>query len=239
MIRVRDCLSRDWVRLIGTGPIGIGGDLATTEKEKSNPSSIVVTEKVGPLYVERLVLRWKTSREEVSTAMFDMVFSDLVSRNLRPRRMSIDATNERFFAQTLQRRFRKHCPVDLIVASENVPHIKIDGEAVNWKEYCGWLYTNSYTDALMRTPNARWLLDDRRLVKKDKGRFVAATGPDGSHADTFDGGKLARLSLEGKGRAEIASVPVGGISGAKPLAQGLRNPLLIKAHQQASRRISC
>jgi hypothetical protein len=238
MISPRECLPREWVKLLGTGPLGIGGDLATTEKETSNPSCIVVTEKVGPLYVERLVLRWKTSREEVSRAMFALVFADLQAAQLRPRRLCLDATNERFFAQSLKKQFQQICPVQLVVASENVPDVLIDGLPVTWKEFTGNLYVNTFADALLRCPQTQWLRDDRRLVKREKGRFIAATAPDGSHADTFDGGKLARLALDTSGRAVVSAVNVGGAPAQRAVA-GLRNPLLKLAQQKNRRLVSC
>ena len=43
------------------GRIGLGLDVATTEKATSNPSSLAVTEEVGLDYFVRLLLRWKTS----------------------------------------------------------------------------------------------------------------------------------------------------------------------------------
>lgn len=240
MITPRQCIPRDWTRLIGAGPLGVGLDLATTEKETSNPSSLTVTEKVGPLYVERLVLRWKTAREEVTRALLKIVFEDLAAAKLRPKGLNVDATNERFFAQRIQREFSRYCPVKLVVASENVPNLFIDGSPVTYKEYEGNLYVNSYTDALMRTPDARWLKEDRRLVKREKGRFVADTSPDGGHADTFDSGKKARAALEGRGRAEAAGAAVGGAGGSTAQRfAGLKNPLLHLARQQQSRRTPC
>ena len=98
---------------------------------------------------------------------------------------------------------------------------------------------NTYADAQIWTPNAKWLSDDRRLVKRDKGSFSAATAPDGSHADTFDSGKLARFALEGRGRAEISATAVGtgGQKAGKNL-NGLVNPLLRTALNQR-RKSSC
>ena len=236
MITPREAIPRDWCRLIGNGPLGIGGDLATTEKDLSNPSSITVTEQVGPRYIERLVLRWKTSKEEVSRAMFNQVFLDLQAAKKRPRRLCLDATNEKFFAQRLAKMFSKHCPVQLVVSSEN---IEVQGETFLYKVYLGNLYVNTYADAQIWTPNAKWLSDDRRLVKRDKGSFSAATAPDGSHADTFDSGKLARFALEGRGRAEISAAAVGkGSQTDGKNYTGLVNPLLRAALNQR-RKGSC
>jgi hypothetical protein len=244
MITPRQCLPPavmlQLIKLLATGgPVGAGLDLATTEKETSNPSSLVLTQKVGPLHVERLVLRWKTSREEVTRAILQIIFEELRKAGIRVVRLCIDASNERFFAQRLQKQFTKFCPVQLVVSGENVPNVTIDGEPVTWKEYVGNLYENRYTGALIRIPDERWLKEDRRLVKREKGRFVADTSPDGGHADTFDAGKLAGLALTGRGRAEAAGAAVGGSSAGKPNYAGLRNPLLKMAQQQQSRRTPC
>lgn len=218
----RDAIPKDWTRLLGTGPLGLGLDLATTEKETSNPSSLTVMEKAGPLYVTRLVLRWKTSREEVTRAVLAVVFGDLQLAKRRPLRLCVDATNERFFAQALAKQFSKFCPVQLVVASEKTQH---QGEDFDYKTYTGNLYVNTFADGLMRLPDARWLKDDHRLVSKAAGRFVAAIDPSGAHADTFSSGCLARLALEGRGRAEASAAPVGQCSTGSRFPAGLRNPL--------------
>jgi hypothetical protein len=232
MIKVRDCIPKDWTKLIGNGPIGLGLDPATTEKDTSNPSSVTVMEKAGPLYVQRFVLRWKTSKEEVTRGMMRVIFEDLTKTQLRPRKLCIDATNERFFAQRLQKMFTIYCPVQLIVASEGVEH---GGESFDYKTLLGNIYVNDFSDSIARMPDNLWLRDDHRLVKKKAGRFVADVAPDGSHADTFDSAKLARFALEGSGRAEASAVAVGSVSAAKQLPNGLRNPLFKMAQQQHRR----
>lgn len=233
MITPRDCVPRDWTRLIGNGPLGLGFDIATTAKEKSNPSSLTVTEKVGPMYIQRFVLRWKTNKEAVSMALLDVVFQDLSRAQIRPRRFCIDATSERFFAQRVQKEFSRFCPVQLIVASENTQHL---GETFDYKTLLGNLYVNDFAESRALMPEDLWLRDDHRLVKKQGGRFVADVSPEGSHADTFDSGKLARFALEGRGRAEASGMAVGHSLSGSPLPLGLRNPMLRMAQQQSRRR---
>jgi hypothetical protein len=96
--------------------------------------------------------------------------------------------------------------------------------AVTWKEHAGDLYVAKYTDALMRIPDKRWLKEDRRLVKKEKGHFVADVDADGNHADTFDSGKLAGLALQGRGRAEAAGAAVGASGSGANRYAGLKQP---------------
>jgi hypothetical protein len=218
----RDCIPRDWTRVLGNGPLGLGLDLATTEKETSNPSSVTLMEKAGPLYVQRLVVRWKTSREEVTRAVLAVIFADLQLAKHRAMRLCVDATNERFFAQALAKHFSKFCPVQLVIASEK---IEVGGEAYDYKTYTGNLYVNTFADALMRLPDARWLKEDHRLVSKAAGRFVATVDPSGAHADTFSSGCLARLALEGRGRAEASGAAVGAGAAKSAFPNGLKNPL--------------
>jgi hypothetical protein len=233
-ITVRDCIPRDWTELLGTGPIGIGGDLATTEKETSNPSSITVTQKEGPFYVERLVVSWKSKSEVISRAMFWTVCMDIKLAKHRPRRICLDATNERFFAQDLQKRLNVFCPVELVVASETM---EWQGQGkMTMKTILGNLYVNDFNDAIVRIPNESFLKEDHRLVKKDKGLFIAGVSPDGMHGDTFDSGKLARWALERGGPVELEAVPVGNVSGGKSLPyHQLKNPLLRQAQRQRQR----
>jgi hypothetical protein len=237
-ISPRDCVPRDWPRLLSkaTGPLGLGLDLATTEKESSNPSAFALTEKVGPLYVARLIIRWKTSKEAVTRAILAIIFEDIARLQVRPRKLCVDATNERFFAQRLQDEFSKYCPVQLIVASENVPNVVEAGEAVNFKSFTGNNFVNGFTDNLVRLPNETWIKDDLRLVKKDRGLFVADTAPDGGHGDVFDALKLSRHALDGGGPAVLSGAAVGSFNkSAHQLPSGLRNPMLRMAQQQRSR----
>lgn len=234
-ISPRDCVPKDWTKLLKGGPLGLGLDLATTEKKTSNPSSVCVTERVGALYVERLVLNFKTAREEVTRAIMQVIFEDLNRAKMRPLRLCVDASNERFFAQRVQGQFTKYCPVALVVMGEN---LEWKGEELSYKDVLTNLYLNTYDDALMRTPNARWLEEDRRLLKKRKGTFDADETADGKHADSFTSGMLARWALEGRGRAELTAVAVGqGIGATKGVPAGLRNPLL-KMAQQLKRRMT-
>lgn len=237
-ITPRDCVPRDWTRFLSkaTGPIGLGLDLATTEKETSNPSALCVKEKVGPLYVARLIIRWKTSKGDITKAILRLVLEDIKRLQLRPRRLCVDATNERFFADKVQEEFSLYCPVQLIIASENVPNYTEAGEAVNFKSFTGNNFVNGFTDNLVRLPNESWIKDDLRLVKKDRGLFVTDTAPDGGHGDVFDACKLARHALDGGGPAVLSASAVGSFNrSSNQLPTGLRNPLLKMAAQQRAK----
>lgn len=235
-ITPRDCVPRDWTRLLGTGPVGLGLDLATTEKDTSNPSSLTIAQQVGPLFVERLVMTWKTSREGVTRAMVGVVLADLKLVGLRLRRACVDATNERFFAQRLAAEFNSFCPWELVVASEAM---EWHGEKLNMKTILGNLYAGEFAEGTARIPDERFLKDDHRLVKKDKGLFVASVSPDGQHGDTFDSGKLAKWALTRGGPAEISAVTVGRLTNGRALPSGLKNPLLLAHRRQLQRTTKC
>jgi hypothetical protein len=235
-ITPRDCVPRDWTRLLGVGAVGLGLDVATTEKDVSNPSSLSVTQQVGPLVVQRLVITWKTSREGVTRAIVRVVLMDLKAAGIRPRRLCIDGTNERFFAQRLAAEFGVFCPVEIVVASESM---EWHGEKLNMKTILGNLYVSDFAEAVARMPDERFLKDDHRLVKKDKGLFVASVSPDGQHGDTFDSGKLARWALTKGGPAEISAVSVGKLSHGRMLPAGLKNPLLLAKQRQLQRTTKC
>ncbi len=84
----------------------------------------------------------------------------------------------------------------------------------------------------MGNPNERWIIDDRFLVKRDKGSFAADLGPNGEHGDTFDGGKLAYWPLLAPGRAEAAGVPIASspaTAARHPVAGQIKNWLAKKA----------
>lgn len=215
----RSALPRSWIDFLTlTGDVGIGLDLATTTKKLSNPSSLTVAQKDGGRIVQRLVLRWKTDREAVTRAIVALVLEDIRARGARLRRLCVDATNERFFAQRLRAEFSRFCPVDLIVSSENTT--APDGTVMNFKQYLGSLYVNQFEAALMAMPAAEWLRSDHRLVVRDRGSFDNALDENGNHGDTFDSGKLAVLALTKGGRAEATALPVGA-----PLGRRRGNPL--------------
>lgn len=209
----REALDRRWLNFLGSGPIGIGGDLATSAKEGSNPTCIVVMqhEPEVSLYFERLIFRFKTAEAQVSRAIFRMIVEDIMSTGRRIKAMSLDASSEVFFAQQVQQDLAGRCPVALIKGGENVNFRGVKGLA---KVVMGNMFASAHEDNFIATPLAEWVVKDRRLVKREKGSFMAELGPSGEHGDTFDAGKHAYWALAGgTGNVEICAAGPGGLSG--------------------------
>ena len=118
--------------------------------------------------------------------------------NLRPdggraRRLAVDATNERYFATEVQREFSLLVPVELVVASEKV---ELPGEeAISKKALLGNQLVADLNDNKGTLPPERYIKDDFRRVKRDRGSFDCEMGPNGEHGDTFDSHKLALYAL--------------------------------------------
>ncbi|MBB5037096.1 hypothetical protein [Prosthecobacter dejongeii] len=205
---VRDAIPRSWLDFLKEGPVGVGMDIATSDGPNSNPASITVTQATDGRLYERLVISWKTRDEAVARAMLTTALEDLSSVfGLRIQACCLDASNEVFFAQSLAKGLREHCPFHLIKGGEN---ITFQGQTLRSKELLGNLYVNAHTDGLICTPEGPFIKEDRRLVQKSKGLFVTLTGKGGKHGDTFDSGKLARWALMSSGAVEAAAAAVSG-----------------------------
>jgi len=178
-------LPSDWRTRLGElrEPVTLGFDVATTEHATSNPSALAVVERLPSGHAVRLLFRWKTDDPRVSAAYL----RDFVT-TLRIRRLCIDATNEKFFARSLRDELGRHCPVELVVASEK---IAVGGESYLLKSYLGHLVVSALEDARLVLPPDRWVNLDFRLVRRDCGGFAAEVDGSGHHADTFDATKLA------------------------------------------------
>lgn len=229
----RDALPRSWTDLLQGGPIGIGLDLATSDATTSNPSSITVTEEHRGMLFERLVIAWKTRDEAVTTTMLGLVLTDIRSVGKRVRACAIDASNETFFAQRLRKLYGSHCPVYLVKGGEKLAHGNEDMQA---KELLGSLYVEEYTSGKIAVPDAAFVKEDRRLVKRVKGQFKTDTDREGQHGDTFDAGKLARYALRRLGRVEAtaASVASGGVGARQNVrGRGILKPSTPKRHHNA------
>ena len=180
-------LPANWRELLGPidGPVTIGFDVATTEKNKSNPSSVTITARSGMDFVARLIFRWKTEEPKVSRGYLREF---IVNGGLKVRRLCIDASNERFFAKQLREEFSRHCPVELVVSSEK---IKVGTIELLTKTYLGNLLVGVLDDAKLALPAAKEVRVDFRLVRKVRGGFDAEVDGSGNHADTFDSTKLS------------------------------------------------
>lgn len=203
----RDAIPRRWLDfLVPDAPIGVGMDIATSDGPTSNPASITVSQDVGGLIYERLVLSWKTRDEAIATAMLGTVLADIKDGTHHLiRGICLDASNERFFCQRLARQFHLYGRFQLIGGGENLTY---QGQTLRAKELLGNLYVNAHTDGRLCTPEAPFLKEDRRLVQKSKGLFVTLTGKGGKHGDTFDSGKLARWALLSSGAVQAAALPL-------------------------------
>jgi hypothetical protein len=141
-------LPADWREQLGDiGDVTVGFDVATTEKNSSNPSSITIMPKSGNEHEARAILRWKTSEPKVSIG----IVLEIVT-TLKVRRLVIDATNERFFAKQLRDLCSKHCTVELVVSSEK---IKVGTIELLVKTYLGNLVVNELEDGRLTLPAAR------------------------------------------------------------------------------------
>ena len=177
-------LPADWRAQLGEiGTVTVGFDVATTEKNSSNPSSITICEKVGNDLLARAILRWKTNDPKVSTG----IVVEIV-KTLRVRRLVVDATNERFFAKQLAEVCSRFCTVELVVSSEK---IKVGLVEILVKTYLGNLVCNALEDGHLALPPAREVRTDFRLVRRVRGGFDNEVDGSGNHGDTFDGTKLA------------------------------------------------
>lgn len=209
MISASTAVPPDWALHCGGGSLTLGNDVATTDKKSSNPSSLTVMEKFGGFFWERLVVRFKSADPEVT---FSIISSILDARPAAEwRRLAIDASSERYHAQTVRKRFRHRLPVDLVVNSEA---IDFQGERFSYKTLLGDLYVSAFEDNRIALPPDNFILADHRLVKKQSGGYVTDVDDEGNHGDTFDSGKLAYWAhVRGGGAASAAALQVGGVPG--------------------------
>ena len=114
----------------------------------------------------------------------------------RARRLCVDATNERYFARMAQKALAAELPVELVIMSET---IEVAGQPapITMKQHLGSLLVAELDDNHLWLPPERYLREDWRLVKKEKGQFVCVPDSDGRHGDTFDGAKLGIKALRG------------------------------------------
>lgn len=177
--------------------IGLGFDIATTEKETSNPSVLVVAEEKGAEICVRAVLVWKTKDPAIATDRIGRTIACIRSRDTRPRRLCVDATNERYFAAAIAKQFGEQLPVELVVASDGI-NVPGRDEPTNMKTLQGDLLVSCLNDNRMTLPPERYLREDFRLVRKVGGRFVCTPDAEGRHGDTFDGTKQALWALKAR-----------------------------------------
>ena len=181
---------------LGSGPVGLGFDVATTTNNTSNPSCLVATERAGVERAQRLVVCWKERKPQVARERIRAVIDAIAARpeGGRARRLCIDASNEKYFAQETADLLQGVIPVELVVSGSAI-HPPGYQESTNFKTYLGDLYSAALNDNRYACPAADYFKKDHRLVVKDGGRYSCTPEPDGEHGDTFDGGKLAEYAL--------------------------------------------
>ena len=180
---------------LAAGPVAIGVDLGTTEKQTSNPTAVTVMERSGVEVAGLLTLVWKTKDPAIAKERFRRVVEEI--RAARPgnppRRMAVDATNERYFATEVQRELSSLVPVELVVGSETVE--QPGSEPITKKALLGSQYVDAIDNNRVTLAPERYIRDDHRLVRRDRGSFDCELGPNGEHGDTFDSHKLALHAL--------------------------------------------
>lgn len=184
----------DWIEHLRPGlDTALGLDLGTTEGEKSNPTSLTVAQHETSAIANRLVWRWKTKDPAIANARIEMIVKVISARLGRaPRALCIDATSERYWALMLQAALRHLIRIELIIGSERIIH---QGQSFTMKQYLSDGYVNDLDDGRVALAASRWLFDDHRLVRKERGLYVATVASDGCHADSFDSNRLARHGL--------------------------------------------
>lgn len=195
---------------LGPGRIGIGMDVATTTKQKSNPSAVSVCERSGVDYIFPSIFTWKTSDEQIAEERIRRIIETIALRpeGGRAVKLCIDGTNERYFASGLKKSLRGLLPVEVVVGSEAADRPTL--EAMNMKQLLGSELIAELDDNHLTLPPERYIRDDWRLVKKERGVLVCEPDVDGKHGDTFDGSKLAlRAVCSGGGKPDAAASRVG------------------------------
>jgi hypothetical protein len=221
LLAFEDDLPADWTAAITPGvPTVVAQDPATTEGEKSNPTAIVVGQRVDGSTRFPLVVRYRTADDRRQKAMLREIVEGCIARGAPPRRIGVDASNERFYAAQVRREFSGVCPVDLVVAGETARETEHEDPArrQNNKTYLGNLLANELEDGRVQLPPARWIRDDWRLVVRNKGGFDNRVDSAGHHGDTFDGAKIAHYLLSARGGpVSAAAAPIsGGIAAPRP-----------------------
>lgn len=222
----RQAIPPEWADLItDDGPLALGYDVATSNKGKSNPSSITAMQRSGPVAIARLVISWKSAEPEIARQIITALLDDIERVGARARRLNIDASSEKYFAADMRTFLRSRLPVDLIAGNQT---LKFRGEEMDAKTLLGNMYCSALEDNLILLPAGSFIELDHRLVKREAGRFVTELGPSGEHGDTFDSGKLAYWGIQNSGTTRAHAAQVGtGAGNPNPLKSrpGLIGPI--------------
>jgi hypothetical protein len=199
---------------LGPGIVTVGADLATTTKGTSNPTAVAFDERASLDHIFRLIVTWKTADPKVARLRIRRLVEAVAARTSggRAKSLAVDATNERYFAADLRDHLRDLLPVRLVVGSET---IQLPGQEspINLKQHTGSVFVGELDDNHLWLPPERYIRDDFRLVRKERGILVCTPDVDGKHGDTFDACKLAVYAGTVSGPAEASAAPVGSMSG--------------------------
>lgn len=186
---------------LGKGKVGIGVDWATTEKQKSNPTSVSVTEQRGADFVNVVTCVWKTNDPATALSRLTRIVEAVNGRpeGGRARALCQDASSEKYFCDIVRKALGQLVIVRNLVSGET---IEIPGrEPMTLKAYLGNQCIGVIDDNHATLPPERYLKNDFRLVKRDRGSFTTEMGPNGEHGDTFDSFKNSIEALVGRGGA--------------------------------------
>lgn len=193
-----------------TNPVTLGVDWATTEKAVSNPTAVAVVEREGANLIVRAVLVWKTADPDLAEDRLARIVRTIHAREggLRVRRLAQDATSEKYFCERIKKSLRGLCPVENVVGSESVD--RPGGERINMKQLRSSMYVAALEDNQLTLPPERYLREDHRLPKREKGTFICEANGAGMHGDTFDAASLG----------VYAHTRTGGLGTPRPCAVG-------------------
>jgi len=199
-IYCEDELPDNWYDHFTGGPVGIGGDPATTESAKSNPFGIVITERVNGLFIARVILSFKSSDPAKPKAVLKAI-----ALKTKPLAAALDASSERYWCAEVQKELSPICPVILVVNSEKTEYL---GVSMNYKTYLGNLAVDNLSESICALPDHEQVQKDFRLVRRFKGGFDnKLDSASGRHGDLFDGFKLSLHALiNGTGEVYAAAV---------------------------------
>lgn len=218
----REAISGQWVSALAeAGPVALGYDVGTTERGTSNPSALAVMQHAERRYRVPLIVAWKSGDPAISRAVISVVLDDLSGAGPKPRRLSIDASSELYYATDVRRAFAARVAVDLIKANQKLQH---RGQDLDAKTLLGNLYCSALEDGFVALPPEKWIHADHRLVDREAGGFIIRLGDGGQHGDTFVACQLAYWGLvSASGPAEAYPAQVGGF-GSPAVRPGIKNP---------------
>jgi hypothetical protein len=196
---------------LGAGAVGLGVDWATTEKETSNPTAVTVMERSGIEKIAVLTVVWKTRDPDLAIERLRNIVTTINARPAggRARRLCQDATSEKYHCANVRKELGALVTVEDMVGSET---IELPGkEPMTIKAYLGNKFVGEIDDNHVTLAPERYIKEDFRLVKRDRGSFVTEISPSGQHGDTFDSHKNASHALDSTNGGEITGDTISQI----------------------------